>query len=142
MERAVEICQRERRGLEIVERTGPLFGGKGDGGDSRVGIDNGLAVERTGHSGEVDTLVDHQRRRVAYRDAHVVTAQSLGLELPPQRGVERVTVDEDAAVGDDGLHDTHLVAHHCDPYHHAPFRRSTIDRRAVRVKPGFLESPR
>ena len=101
MEVAVEVGKRERWRLQFGEGTAPRLSVERDRGHSRVGVDHNGSAERRTHGREIEVAARKELGGVAHRHAHVVPAESFGLQLPTQRFGKLRGFDEEPAV--DGI---------------------------------------
>jgi hypothetical protein len=92
----VEIRQRERRSVKLVERLVAALGVERDGGDSRFGVDHGQTSEGGGDRSNIEGIARKEHRSVSHRHAHLIAAEPLGFELPPDRGPQLLGRDEKA----------------------------------------------
>jgi hypothetical protein len=101
MEPAVEVGEGEVRRLHRGQAVGAVGGRRTEHGDPLGRIHREGPVQQPREGGQVEAVRVDQRRPVADRDARLVPAQPLGLQLPAERArdggrgqAERVAVDD------------------------------------------------
>src|SRR5205085_10200563 len=99
---SIEGGEREVRRLERREARRARAGGGAEDRDRFRGIDGEWTVEQAGERREVDAVAVDERVALPDRDARVVAAEPLWLQLPAEGACDRLRRDADRISADGG----------------------------------------